>query len=254
MIETRSPLKDKPLPIAGQSLDKHIRNIIDDKFSMWVFDIIGAFTLIIISGVYLVIDPPRLMMFLVFVGLFILTVVIRIPQLIRLRKHIKQLALGRNGERIVAETLVELNAVVLNDIVMDNFNLDHVVIAEQGVFLIETKTRSKPSKGQADIKYDGRELDINGFRTSEPLIQAKAQARELQKLINNLTGKSLFIKPVVLFPGWFVSYKNGTANNEVVVANPKMFQKLIEKSNNTIGVTEQKVVAEALKRYIRKET
>lgn len=250
----RSPLKDKPLPVAGQSLDKRIRDILDDKFSIWIHDILFGFLMLMMSGMYLVLNPPKMMMFF---GFFIYVVIIcsiRIPQLIRIRKKIRQLALGRNGERIVGEILAELDAVVLHDIVMGNFNIDHVVISKYGIFLMETKTRSKPSKGQANIKYDGYTLDINGFITKEPLIQAKALAKELQSLICNLTGKSFYVQPAVIFPGWFIRYQSVKANQDVLVANPKMLNGLVEKSHMTMTHVDQKIVSEALKRFVRTAT
>jgi hypothetical protein len=70
-----------------------------------------------------------------------------------LRKRIKELRLGRDGEKIVAEQLEclrESGAQVFHDVPGDGFNLDHVVISNHGIYAIETKTgywnlrRSRP--------------------------------------------------------------------------------------------------------------
>lgn len=66
----------------------------------------------------------------------------------------------------------------LHDEIGQGFNLDHVLIGSAGVFTIETKTLSKPVRGQARIKFDGERFLVNGFEPDrDPVIQAKAQAK-----------------------------------------------------------------------------
>ncbi|GJM24502.1 MAG: hypothetical protein DHS20C16_09170 [Phycisphaerae bacterium] len=52
---------------------------------------------------------------------------------------------------------------VYHDIQCDGFNIDHVLIGPGGVFVIETKTASKPTKGNATIKYDGESTRIVAY-------------------------------------------------------------------------------------------
>ncbi|WP_425484267.1 nuclease-related domain-containing protein [Candidatus Methylobacter favarea] len=40
--------------------------------------------------------------------------------------------------------------------------MDHVVICKSGVYIIETKTFSKPDKGEAKIIYNGDAILLNG--------------------------------------------------------------------------------------------
>jgi hypothetical protein len=73
-------------------------------------------------------------------------------------KQIKRLKLGRDGERAVAEQLDVLKrqgAIIFHDLIGDGFNLDHVVLSSQGVFVVETKTRTKPIKGSPTVTFDG---------------------------------------------------------------------------------------------------
>jgi hypothetical protein len=52
--------------------------------------------------------------------------------------------------------------IAYHDIVGDSFNVDHVVISAKGIYVIETKTYSKPASGAANITYDGQQLLVNG--------------------------------------------------------------------------------------------
>lgn len=86
----------------------------------------------------------------------------------------KDLILGRDEERTVGQLLEELRESgyrVFHDIPGPDFNVDHVVVGPAGIFTIETKTRSKPIRGNQKVLYNGKALGIAGERSSdEPLI------------------------------------------------------------------------------------
>ncbi|MBE0548059.1 MAG: NERD domain-containing protein [Rubrivivax sp.] len=112
---------------------------------------------------------------------------------------------GAEGERAVGQFLDRLRGdgyQVFHDVLGEGFNVDHVVIGSAGVFTVETKTWSKPVRGDARISYDGERL-IAGSREPDrdPLLQAKAQARWLAALLAESTGRRLTVQPVVVFPG-----------------------------------------------------
>ena len=68
------------------------------------------------------------------------------------QRHKEQL--GLDCERSVGQELNQLmldGCRVFHDVQADNFNIDHVVIAENGVFAIETKGRSKPDRGRGSV-------------------------------------------------------------------------------------------------------
>jgi hypothetical protein len=120
---------------------------------------------------------------------------------------IKGLRLGRDGERSVAEILdhafAPMGARILHDVPGKGFNLDHVVIAPQGVFVIETKTRSKGSKDQVTVQDGG--LLIGGFRPDrDPLTQVEAGTRWLSEWLERNVRKRYPVKGAVVFPGWYV--------------------------------------------------
>lgn len=102
-------------------------------------------------------------------------------------------------------------AAVFHDLAGDKFNIDHVVIAPQGVFAVETKGYRKPNRdgGAADatVIYDGEVLKLPEWSGSGALRQAARQARWLSEWLTGATGESVQVTPVLALPGWFVDRK-----------------------------------------------
>jgi hypothetical protein len=125
--------------------------------------------------------------------------------------------LGLRGEQATAEALNEVGPegfrsfhdVVLPD---EKWNIDHVAVGTQGVFLIETKARNRhrTTNGKADHKvgYDGKALTFpGGWKDAEPIEQASRNARDLAKYLTAKTGEAVQVSPLVVMPGWFVEVK-----------------------------------------------
>lgn len=140
---------------------------------------------------------------------------------------------------------------IFHDIIFDGFNIDHVVISKYGIFCIETKTYSKPEKGEAKINYDGNTVVVNGYSANAPVIQVKAASKTLQELLEQSTGKKFTVKPVLLFPGWFVESKNNEAMLDVWALNPKAFKKFIQNQNESLSADDTKLAAYHLSRHVR---
>jgi hypothetical protein len=82
-------------------------------------------------------------------------VVLRTRKLLRTSRELDKLRLGFDAEVAVGQELDQLmrdGAVVFHDMPAERFNIDHVVIARQGVFAVETKGYTKPNRegGTAD--------------------------------------------------------------------------------------------------------
>ncbi|MDE3041335.1 MAG: NERD domain-containing protein [Nitrospirota bacterium] len=96
---------------------------------------------------------------------------------------IRNLRLGREGERVVGqmlEPLREKGYQVFHDIPGDGFNIGHAIVGPAGIFTVETKTRTKPMSGSSKIVYDGHAIRIeDGPSFQKPLKQARAQAQWL---------------------------------------------------------------------------
>jgi len=144
--------------------------------------------------------------------------------------------LGLDCERAVGQELNQLmldGYRVYHDFQVDNFNIDHIVIGENGVFAIETKGRSKPDrgKGQDDVRvvYDGQSLQFPMWREKEPLEQAKRQAVWLSNWLSNAVGDQVAVKPVLALPGWFVDRKA----KDLLIYNGKNPQYLLKITTET---------------------
>ena len=110
------------------------------------------------------------------------------------QRHKEQL--GLDCERSVGQELNQLmleGCRVFHDFQADNFNIDHVVIAGNGIFAIETKGRSKPDRGRGQedvlVTYDGHTLQFPTWREREPIEQAKRQATWLAAWLTKAVGE-----------------------------------------------------------------
>ena len=170
-------------------------------------------------------------------------------------KKIVKLKQGRDGERAVGqylESLREQGVKVFHDLPSKNFNLDHVLVASSGVYVIETKTYSKPDKGETRIIYTGDTLvHHNGFKDNKPLIQVKAGANWLKQVIKESTGRNIDVKKVLLFPGWFVEPTAESKQSDVWVLNPKALPSFIANSQKRLSGEDVSLVAYHLSRFVR---
>jgi len=252
MNKTKSPIKARPLRNPGESLQRKILDLIVDHQIKYLLVTGGLIILAMNAWYYHIVDRVpepwgftiiAVISFFVFLYNYYVT-----------NKNIDKYKLGLDGEKAVGQFLDGLKKngyEVFHDFLFDGFNIDHVVISKHGVFSIETKTYRKPEKGSAKILYDGKSLLINGFRSSSQLIQAQAGAKSIHELIEKMTGKCITVKPVLLFPGWFVEKTNGTANNHIWVLEPKSFPAFVEKHPEELSVEMIKLIQYNLSRHVR---
>lgn len=130
---------------------------------------------------------------------------------IQIIRKMWKLRLGYEAELAMGQELDQLmrkGAVVFHDVAAENFNIDHVVVARNGVFAVETKGRSKPSRGlgkdDAKVIYDGKVLKFPNCVESKSIEQAQRQAQWLARWLSSAVGEKVAVKPVLALPGWFV--------------------------------------------------
>ena len=205
--KTKSPIKNLPVRLPGQSSRDYFDAFVDNNFT---FPCLYALVLVIMAGLEWYgtwTKAPRAPWMWTILAIIAVVVAAWKGRVTYLKsQHLK---LGIIGEVAVGQFLEEhlrpYDCQVLHDIPADGFNVDHVVIGPTGVFAIETKTNSKPTKGASSVRYDGDTILVNGFKPDRnPIVQAKAQASWLSDLLERSTGRKVFVQPVVIYPGWFV--------------------------------------------------
>jgi hypothetical protein len=173
----------------------------------------------------------------------------------RIKLHVRNLKLGRDGEKVVGQYLERIRATgaeIFHDIPEKHFNLDHVIIAPTGIFLVETKTYSKPDGGEPTINFNGSHITLKDRGTFDaPVIQVQAGANWLKSFLKESTGKSFPVRPVLVFPGWFVQPTVEAKKSDIWVLNPKALPAFISNSNTVLNLEDVKLASYHLSRYIR---
>lgn len=252
MNHSRSPLKEKPLRIPGQSVRRALMDIVFDKLMTPLLLATVAISIMVAEWVRYFVPSKGLPWLPTALGLGALGYFAFQYQ--RFQPQVRALQLAEEGEKAVGqflEGLREKGYQVFHDIVTDDFNVDHVLIGPAGVFTIETKTRSKPMRGKSEIDFDGETLKVGGYTPDrDPVVQALAQAAWLKRLLSDITGKAIPVRPVVLFPGWFI---NDSRQNkrDLWVLEPKALPIWLGNEKAVLAPDEVAMASQHLSRYVR---
>jgi hypothetical protein len=97
-------------------------------------------------------------------------------QLRRAMDRLRRWRWGLEGEHAVAEVLESMRAKgakVFYDVPAEGFNVDHVVLAKQGVHVVETTTLSK--RPRSSVTCDRGAVLVDGYPLDrDPLVQAES--------------------------------------------------------------------------------
>lgn len=237
---TRWPFKeeDRLLRAPGESLQKEVRRL-DESF---LFEFLGG-----VAGAVVVIPAslaavrifrlPSDQTWVVAAGLLGGLTVMSIVRILILWKRRQAYHLGWFGERIVAEKLAPLRFAgwrTFHDVPFVNngrtFNIDHVVVGEGGLFVIETKARRKgggPRGSSGDeVEFDGHALhwprkknDVKG------LDQAERNAATLSKWLEGEIGQVITATPILVIPGWSLKFTGKPGQRPCRVESANWIQK-----------------------------
>lgn len=219
----RSPLRRSPLRNPGQSIEERIDEVQSDRP---LLPLVGALFLVAVAALewwrHITNDPPRPAVVSV-LALLALAFVAR--RFFSVRSEIRKLRLGLDGEKFVAQYL-EANRRdgwrLLNDLPGTGFNVDHVLVSPRGVFAIETKTVSKPHRGDAKVVFDGNRIVVNGqVPDRDPLVQARASRDWVRSILEDTTSRKFPVRGVVIYPGWYVERAGGARASEAWVLNER---------------------------------
>lgn len=251
-----SPLKYNPLRQSGQSLKEKIDDIFEKVFMYLVW--VGLIVFIVFNEWirYYFNTPPNPLGWT-----FIAIVIIAYSgnKIYRHTKEIKNIKQGQHGEEIVGEVLDELrgkgykifHAIPCEGTNGEKFDIDHVIVGPGGVFTIEVKTISKAIKGNPEILYDGADIKIDGsIPDRDPIVQAKGQMYWLENFITKNAKMKVKVKPVVLYPGWFVKNEN-SENTDVQVLNPTIFLTRVNNKKPSLNTDQINLIASHIESYIR---
>ena len=251
MNKRRSPLKDKPLRNPGQSVEEHRRELVDNAMEPFLI----ALILVLLAGLewyrFYFPYPPHPVLYTVVAVLGLGYAAFRIWRALPVARALRQAIEGERAVGQFLERLREGGYQVFHDVIGTGFNLDHVIVGPAGIFAIETKTFSKPTRREATIKIDGERILVDGRQPDrDPIAQAKAQATWLRDLLTESTGRKFAVRSVILFPGWYVE-QDRASRREIWVLNPKALPRFLEHEPEVVSPEDVKLAAFHLSRFIR---
>ena len=149
------------------------------------------------------------------------------------------------GHRIVNDSLAALVPAgfkIFHDVPTDltgaDCNLHHLVIANGGIFAIESSTPvSRPvilGRKPQEIVFDGEQLVYPWGQDTLALVPARKKAEWLSEWIYQLVGQRVPVSAVLTFPGWWVTC---TASRDLRVCNPDQLAALVLQAPSA-GLTE----------------
>lgn len=148
----------------------------------------------------------------------------------RLWREALKLKLGLDAEESMGQELNQLMPLgfrVFHDIPCLNFNVDHVVVGTTGLFVVETKGRSKLAE-ESTVVFDGQRLQFPGWQEKSPVTQVQSSARWLEEWLSSAIGEGVKATAVLALPGWYIRRETGS-DNSVLTANGKNMTGLFQK-------------------------
>lgn len=251
-MQKKSPIKRAPLPQAGESSRVFLEERWDNAVTKFV--LIPGFLALVAMEEWchrLFATPVNPWLWTI---LFLLALPLSFLLWRKSWKELKQRMQGLQGELVVGQNLDQLRTLgcrIFHDIQEDGYNIDHLIIAPNGIFSVETKTPSKPANGQSEVRFDGETVTLTGEASNAgPVIQARAGARRVAEILRQMTGKDFKVMPVLLYVDWFV--KSASFRSDVIVMNQLYFVKAFENLKGFGSLSSDTVdfIAASIERYI----
>jgi hypothetical protein len=249
---TRSPFDRKPPRNPGESLQLAREELIQDEWVPWIYVTMLFVVFAISEWLRWYWTMPLAPVHMSIIALIAIGGCAY--KYVTVRRRVKAFRLGEQGEKEVGHFLEQLRAKdcrVFHDVVGDGFNIDHLIISPRGLFLIETKTYSKPMRGRVDVDFDGERLLVNGHEPKkDPIKQVQALSRWLRDLLLESTGRRFAIKCAVVFPGWYTHMRTDN-KSRVWVLNPKMLPAFIDREPITLQSEDVALVSSRISAHMQ---
>ena len=233
-----SPFNTHPLRTTGQAL----RDRLDQAFSNLFFHgtlgpLISLSPLVYGMGRMLFVDRQDWVEWALY-GLFSTLLVLMFSLLlVRDYQRIRRLKLGLACELAVGqelENLIRPDAhpyYIFHDVPTDNFTIDHVVITPHGIFVVETRARTKAigSDGSelAQVYVEHERLRFPHWQERRPLHKTRQATQWLTQWLEHRCGVSVPVRGVLVLPGWEIDTSEA-GDDILVVSGEQLAQQLTE--------------------------
>ena len=248
----------KRLP--GQGLREERDKLLESQVSEPRVIMLAGWTMLLIECVHVFLKtPPSIWFGVPFAVAATAYALLKVRKAKRILRNYRR---GEEGERIVSQAieqdLIPLGYTVFHDIPLEKdgrrFNIDHLLIGDNGIFAIETKNYEKPKKGSPEVKYDGKSILWNGVahRNRDEIAQALGSAQSARKLIAELAGINVYVHPVLCAVGW-CARSTDLYGHPVLLTMEKTLKSTIPKvaAKQTLAPEDRNKIISALKRNVQ---
>ena len=172
--------------------------------------------------------------------------------LIRDFQHIRRIKLGLACSIAIGQELERMARpethpyFVLHDVPSDTDIIDHVAITPHGIFVIETRARTRP------LTADGREANLvtvepkrlrfPGWSERTPLVKTLRASRWLGTWLEQHCGRPVPVMGVLALPGWEIACTE-TPEGLIVVSGESLSQRLGEQQ---LGELDEELRSQAI--------
>jgi hypothetical protein len=169
----------------------------------------------------------------------------------------RNLRTGLEGEKYVGqylETLRPLGFRICHDIPPSGkgmANIDHLIVCPQGIFVVETKTRTKVNgrDNVVNVTDDGRLLFNGQEADRDAIAQVQALRSNVRELLKETTGRDFPVRGIITIPEWFVRGRCPIPG--LWVLNPKGIRYFICNENDCLSEEDIALVCSRIADYIR---
>jgi hypothetical protein len=172
----------------------------------------------------------------------------------RLQQQIKQFNDYQKARASVLESMEKIRAHghrVFSHVEGDGVSMDYVVVGKNGIFIVDAKILMHPVEGKARVYFDGKLIKIqDDDRSGEMIQQASEKKRWLEEMLRQNIGKHFPIRPVILFPGWYIDATKSAYGNDLWVLNTKDLPLYIQNTSEKIKEEDTVYIAYELSRYM----
>lgn len=187
--------------------------------------------------------------------------------LMRDYQRIRRIKLGLACELAVSQELAHLVRpethpyAVFHDIPADSFTIDHVALTPKGVFVIETRARTRPfdaaGQEQNHLVVEQARLRFPGWSERRPLLKTRQAKAWLEAWLARECNVRPAVQTILVLPGWSIDITQAPADIQVIdgkeLARYLAKASSLEKPTETLDVHIQARIARALDRLARRQ-